>query len=205
MPAKRTGHGSRHGGKSMAYLPIEEYGMIGDMHTVALVGTNGSIDWFCVPNFDSPSVFCKILDDEKGGSFRVAPIKQDVACKQFYWPDTNVLVTRYLGKRGGRRTDRLHAGHRCQTGRKPGTGPGAASSAVSRPCAVSSRCAWNASRRSISRAIRTASKPSSTAWVFRSPKRSLGLCSDIELQIEGRQGRRRLHFDRRTNGGLRPE
>ncbi|MCG8511441.1 MAG: DUF5911 domain-containing protein [Rhodospirillales bacterium] len=54
----------------MAYLPIENYGMIGDMHTVALVGINGSIDWLCVPRFDSPSVFAAILDDEKAAGSR---------------------------------------------------------------------------------------------------------------------------------------
>ena len=84
----------------MAYQPIENYGMIGDMHSVALVGTNGSIDWLCWPRFDSPSVFAAILDDKKGGSFRIAPTDADVTCKQFYWPGTNVLVTRFLGREG---------------------------------------------------------------------------------------------------------
>src|SRR5262252_10898294 len=58
------------GACSMSYQPIENYGMIGDMHTVALVGTDGSIDWLCVPRFDSPSVFAAILDDGKGGASR---------------------------------------------------------------------------------------------------------------------------------------
>jgi GH15 family glucan-1,4-alpha-glucosidase len=80
----------------MAYQPIESYGMIGDMHSVALVGTNGSIDWLCLPRFDSPSVFAAILDDQKGGSFRIAPADANVTCKQFYSPETNVLVTRFL-------------------------------------------------------------------------------------------------------------
>ena len=84
----------------MAYHPIENYGMIGDMHTVALVGTDGSIDWFCAPDFDSPSVFAAILDDEKGGRFRIAPVGDDATCKQFYWPETNVLVTRFLAPGG---------------------------------------------------------------------------------------------------------
>ena len=56
----------------MPYLPIEDYGIIGNMHTVALVGTNGSIDWFCSPDFDSPSVFAAILDEKKGGYFKIA-------------------------------------------------------------------------------------------------------------------------------------
>jgi GH15 family glucan-1,4-alpha-glucosidase len=57
----------------MAYEPIENYGIVGNMRTVALVGTTGSIDWFCYPHFDSPSVFAAILDDQKGGFFRIAP------------------------------------------------------------------------------------------------------------------------------------
>lgn len=80
----------------MAYLPIEQYGIIGDMHTVALVGANGSIDWWCYPHFDSPSVFGAILDDAKGGRFQIISRYEDVRPKQFYFPDTNVLITRFL-------------------------------------------------------------------------------------------------------------
>src|SRR5580700_2730048 len=69
------------------------------MRTVALVGADGSIDWLCFPRFDSPSVFAAILDDEKGGRFAIAP-RDAGAVKQFYWPDTNVLVTRFLSERG---------------------------------------------------------------------------------------------------------
>ena len=65
------------------------------MQTTALVGMNGSIDWFCFPHFDSPSVFGAILDDAKGGRFKIAPVPDGVKSKQFYWPDTNVLVTRF--------------------------------------------------------------------------------------------------------------
>ena len=84
----------------MAYQPIENYGIIGDMHSVALVGMNGSIDWLCCPHFDSPSVFAAILDDKKGGRFQIAPTVPDVTQKQFYWPGTNVLVTRFLCPQG---------------------------------------------------------------------------------------------------------
>ena len=79
----------------MPYQPIENYGLIGNMRTTALVGMNGSIDWFCFPYFDSPSVFGAILDDAKGGRFKIAPVPDGVKSKQYYWPDTNVLVTRF--------------------------------------------------------------------------------------------------------------
>ncbi len=84
----------------MAYQPIENYGIIGDLHTVALVGMNGSIDWFCFPNFDSPSVFAAILDDKKGGHFKITPTTAVITQKQFYWPETNVLITRFLSPDG---------------------------------------------------------------------------------------------------------
>ncbi len=80
----------------MAYLPIEHYGLIGDMYTAALVGRNGSIDWFCYPHFDSPSIFAAILDHRKGGRFLIAPIEEGVSHKQVYWPGTNILITRFL-------------------------------------------------------------------------------------------------------------
>jgi GH15 family glucan-1,4-alpha-glucosidase len=80
----------------VTYQPIQDYGIIGDMHSAALVGTNGSIDWLCFPHFDSPSVFAAILDDEKGGRFKIAPASEGAARKQLYWPDTNVLITRFF-------------------------------------------------------------------------------------------------------------
>src|SRR5882757_8004310 len=83
----------------MSYLPIENYGVIGDMRSVALVGANGSIDWCCLPDFDSPSVFGAILDDRKGGFFSLAPVG-DCQVKQMYLPDTNVLVTRFFSDEG---------------------------------------------------------------------------------------------------------
>jgi len=84
----------------MGYQPIENYGLIGNMHTAALVGMDGSIDWFCFPHFDSPSMFCAILDDQKGGRFKIAPTTRAGTRRQFYWPDTNVLVTRFLSPDG---------------------------------------------------------------------------------------------------------
>ncbi|UCF19126.1 MAG: glycoside hydrolase family 15 protein, partial [Gemmatimonadota bacterium] len=79
------------------------YGIIGNMHSAALVGLDGSIDWYCHPHFDSPSIFAAILDHNKGGRFRICPsraIADDVIRKQHYWPDTNVLVTRFLSPEG---------------------------------------------------------------------------------------------------------
>jgi GH15 family glucan-1,4-alpha-glucosidase len=95
----------------MAYQPIENYGIIGNMHTTALVGMNGSIDWWCFPNHDSPSVFAAVLDDNKGGRFQIAPVPDGVTFKQFYWPETNVLVTRFLSPDGvGEVTDYMPIG-----------------------------------------------------------------------------------------------
>jgi len=82
------------------YRPIEDYGVIGDMHTVALVGKDGSIDWCCLPRFDAPSVFARILDADKGGHFQISLRGEHVTSKQFYWPETNVLVTRFLSDEG---------------------------------------------------------------------------------------------------------
>src|SRR3982074_794228 len=79
-----------------SYLPIAEHGLIGDLHTVALVGTEGTIDWYCCPSFDSPSVFAAILDAERGGHFSLKPVGVGFTSKQLYFPDTNVLITRFL-------------------------------------------------------------------------------------------------------------
>jgi GH15 family glucan-1,4-alpha-glucosidase len=82
------------------YQPIENYGLIGNLRTAALVGMDGSIDWLCLPHFDSPSVFAALLDDHKGGHLRIAPAGRDFRRKQFYWPDTAILVTRFLHDNG---------------------------------------------------------------------------------------------------------
>src|SRR5438067_9602452 len=82
------------------YLPIAEHGLIGDLHTVALVGTEGTIDWYCCPRFDSPSVFGAILDADRGGYYGIAPVGEGWTSKQLYFPDTNVLITRFLGHHG---------------------------------------------------------------------------------------------------------
>jgi len=77
------------------YLPVAEHGLIGNMRSVALVGTNGTIDWYCCPTFDAPSVFASILDADRGGCFELAAAVP-ARTKQFYFPDTNVLITRFL-------------------------------------------------------------------------------------------------------------
>ena len=84
----------------MAYDPIESYGVIGNMRTAALVSREGSIDWMCFPQFDSPSIFGALLDDEGGGRFSIRPTGAVGSCKQLYWPETNVLVTRFLSADG---------------------------------------------------------------------------------------------------------
>ncbi|MEV6929457.1 glycoside hydrolase family 15 protein [Dactylosporangium sp. NPDC051485] len=81
------------------YLPIAEHGLIGDLRTVALVGTNGTIDWYCCPRFDAPSVFASILDADRGGFFELAA-DAPATTKQFYFPDTNVLITRFFTEEG---------------------------------------------------------------------------------------------------------
>ena len=85
--------------KRMGYLPIEDHGIIGDLRTAALVGIDGTIDWLCLPRFDAPSVFASILDDEKGGHFRLRPLNY-ARSQQLYLPDTNVLLTRFLSPEG---------------------------------------------------------------------------------------------------------
>ncbi len=76
--------------------PIENHGMVGDLHTVALVALDGSIDFFCFPRFDSPTVFAALLDAERGGEFRIDPELREPRHKQLYLPDSNILLTRFL-------------------------------------------------------------------------------------------------------------
>src|SRR3954471_10759004 len=85
---------------AMPETAIAEHGIIGDLQTCALVTTDGSIDWFCCPRFDSPSVFGSLLDDDKGGRFRVRPAGDGYTTTQMYFPDTAVLVTRFFTESG---------------------------------------------------------------------------------------------------------
>jgi alpha,alpha-trehalase len=81
------------------YLPLEDYGLIGDGATAALVGRDGALAWLCVPRFDSPPLFCRLLDSARGGAFTVAPADL-VESRQVYEPDTGVLVTEMRGQSG---------------------------------------------------------------------------------------------------------
>lgn len=79
---------------------IEHHAIVGDMRTCALVARDGTVDFMCWPRFDSPSVFAALLDDERGGSFSLAPVLDDARLRQLYLPDTNVLLTRFLASDG---------------------------------------------------------------------------------------------------------
>jgi len=85
---------------SVPQLPIENHGVVGDMRTVALINTDGVVDYLCWPRFDSPTVFGALLDGEKGGSFSIEPTLRDVKRRQLYLPDTNILLTRFLSEDG---------------------------------------------------------------------------------------------------------
>src|SRR5215469_2356573 len=84
----------------MAFQPIENYGVIGNMQSIALVGMNGSIDFLCYPDFDSPTVFAALLDDHKGGRFEIRPQLTNMRVRQLYLPNTNILLTRFLAEEG---------------------------------------------------------------------------------------------------------
>ncbi|HKX18953.1 MAG TPA: glycoside hydrolase family 15 protein [bacterium] len=84
----------------MGCQPIENYGVIGDLQTAALVGMHGSVDFLCFPRFDSPTIFAALLDDERGGRFAIAPLLGGARCRQLYLPDSNVLLSRFLSAEG---------------------------------------------------------------------------------------------------------
>lgn len=83
-----------------AYPDVSDHGLIGDLQTAALVSTSGTIDWFCMPRFDSPSVFGSLLDAERGGYFSIRPVTDDYVTRQLYLPNTAVLITRFLTEAG---------------------------------------------------------------------------------------------------------
>jgi GH15 family glucan-1,4-alpha-glucosidase len=102
-PGRRPRHcGRRPEGPPSAggYLPIEEHGVIGDLHTTALVGAEGTIDWHCPGRIDGPSVFGALLDARRGGHWSLCPAGGRWRSRQYYLPDTNVLVTRFMSREG---------------------------------------------------------------------------------------------------------
>jgi pentatricopeptide repeat protein len=82
------------------FARIADHGLIGDLQTCALVATDGSVDWFCAPRFDSPSIFGALLDSAKGGRFRISPSVPGYETKQMYFPDTAILLTRFMTEEG---------------------------------------------------------------------------------------------------------
>lgn len=164
----------------MAYLPIEDYGIIGDLHTAALVGVNGSIDWLCLPHFDSPSVFAAILDDKKGGRFKISPSHDGVTCRQLYFPETNVLITRFLTPDGvGEVTDFMPV--------QPGSKEAAHHSVIRRVKVVRGSMAFRMECRpafDYARA-RHETEMQDGGAVFRSAELSLGLSTHVPLALDG--------------------
>src|SRR5271167_3666881 len=84
----------------MSFQPIENYGVIGNMRSIALVGMDGSIDFLCYPDFDSPTVFAALLDEKEGGRFQIEPQLTNARVRQLYLPETNILLTRFLAEEG---------------------------------------------------------------------------------------------------------
>src|SRR5213079_3332997 len=83
-----------------SYQPIDSYGVIGDCHSVVLVSPDGSVDWGCLPDFDSPAIFCRLLDSQHGGYFQIAPNDRTIIGTQRYLRDSNVLQTRFSSEAG---------------------------------------------------------------------------------------------------------
>ncbi len=83
-----------------AYPPINSYGVIGDCHSAVLVAPDGSVDWGCLPDFDSPAIFCRLLDAERGGYFQIAPTDNTIPGVQRYLHGSNVLQTRFTSTTG---------------------------------------------------------------------------------------------------------
>src|SRR3984957_8089061 len=163
----------------MNYQPIENHGIVGNMHSAALVSLDGSVDWLCLPRFDSPSVFGAILDADKGGRFRIAPAAAgEVRQKQYYWPETNVLITRFLHSDGiAEVEDYMPVG--------PGAGPDAQLVRRVRvvrgrlPLEVECRPAFDYAR------ARHITKVSAHGARFDGPGLSLGLAASVPLRPDG--------------------
>jgi hypothetical protein len=163
----------------MRYQPIENHGIVGNMHSAALVSLDGSVDWLCLPRFDSPSVFGAILDADKGGRFRIAPATAGaLRYKQYYWPETNVLITRFLHPDGiAEVEDYMPVG--------PGAGSGAQLVPRARevrgrlPLEVECRPAFNYAW------ARHATAVNERGARFDGPGLSLGLAASVPLRRDG--------------------
>lgn len=189
----------------MAYVPIQDHGMIGNMRTAALVGIDGTIDWFCFPFFDSPSLFAAILDDKKGGHFRIAPTLADTRTKQFYWPQTNVLVTRFMSEEGvGEMEDFMPAG-------QP-DGPGWNEQIIRRVKVVRGQMRFRVECYPAFEYARAKHKThvSKSGATFEGPGMTMGLSSDIPLKANRRgayaefdlaEGETAIFVFRRVGGG----
>src|SRR5258707_7727488 len=96
----QVAHGHRmlrgRGGTVDRYPNISDHGIIGDLQTAALVAADGTVDFFCCPRFDSPSVFASLLDAERGGYFKISPAGEEYVTRQLYFPDTAMLITRFM-------------------------------------------------------------------------------------------------------------
>src|SRR6516164_4057957 len=82
------------------YQLINSYGVVGDCHSTVLISPDGSVDWGCLPDFDSPAIFCRLLDTERGGYFQIAPTDSTIPGLQSYLPESNVLQTRFTSIAG---------------------------------------------------------------------------------------------------------
>jgi len=163
----------------MPYQPIENYGLIGNLHTAALVGMDGSIDWLCVPRFDSPSVFAAILDDQKGGRFRIAATGENIRQKQHYWPNTNILITRFMHADGiGEIADYMPVG---------GSGASLADQLVRRVRVVHGRMPFRLECRPAFDYARASHKTflNEKGARFDGPGLRLGLATEIQLRRDG--------------------
>ncbi len=168
----------------MSQQPIENHGIIGDLHTAALVGMDGTVDWLCFPHFDSPSVFASLLDAERGGHFQIAPAIEGAKHQQFYWPDTNVLLTRFLSTQGvGEITDFMPIRSGPSAKKQPQLVRRVAAVRGTFPFRVECRPAFNFARDPHKLEIR----PGEGAC-FRSERQSLSLATRQALEADGKGG-----------------
>ena len=163
------------------YLPIAEHGLIGDLRTVALVGTNGTIDWYCCPRFDAPSVFASILDADRGGSFELAAGRAGA--------DQAVLLPRHqradhpvLRRRRGRRDPGLHADRRRLARGRPA--PADPPGAVRPRHRCRSARGWRPAS-TTGRQPHTVQPARQGRAVFESPRSALALTASVPLETDG--------------------